>query len=294
MNLLLSRIGLGCVTFGREIDENLSLEILDYAWQNGITIFDTAESYGLGASERILGHWLRSRGVQKDATVITKASFHFDKQGILEALEKSLDRLQLDSADIYLLHKYDAATPLEESLSALSDAVANRLVRRAGCSNFTMAQLSRAIAFAEISVVEALYNLAVREIEVDLFPFCHQRGLTVISYSPLGAGFLTGKYLRGAPVPKGSRFEVIPGHSDIYFSYHTFEIAARIGQLSAATGISPARLALGWVLSKTNIDCVLVGARSTEHVQNALYALDKPLTSKWIEEMNSMSAQEAR
>ncbi len=293
MKPALSRIGMGCVTFGREISEDLSLEILDYAWENGITVYDTAESYGGGASERIVGKWLRTRGLEKQATIATKASLRFDRRGIEEALNRSLERLQLDSVAIYLLHRYDAATPLEESLAALTDGIARGLIRCAGCSNFSADRLAAALEIAALEVTQPIYNLVARDIETDLLPLCREREIAVMSYSPLGAGFLTGKYSPQTPIPQGSRFSVIPGHAKIYFSPEKFGIAAGLRRLSAATGSSPSRLALGWALHNPLVDCVLIGARTVAHVQNAIEALRRPLPAAWIEEMDRMSTRMA-
>jgi len=294
-----SRIGLGCSNFGREIDEQQSFRILDYAFERGITFFDTAESYGGGqarehrkqqfgvddvrettgemhSSEKVLGRWLRSRGVCKEVTIQTKVTSDFSCSHVAQALDDSLDRLGIDCVDIYLLHKYDAESPLEEAVIAMDAVRRSGRTLVVGCSNFNAEQLRAAIALSSKSglvrfeVIQPVYNLVHREIEDDLLPFCQEEHLVVTTYRPLGAGFLTGKYRQDSPVPRGSRFDVIPAHTNVYFSEKNFQIVESLRALSESTGISMARLAMGWVFSNTAIQSVLVGATTTTQIDNAI------------------------
>jgi aryl-alcohol dehydrogenase-like predicted oxidoreductase len=295
----ISRIGLGCSTFGREIDEQQSFRILDYAFERDITFFDTAESYGGGqarqhrkqhlgvddvrettgemhSSEKILGRWLSSRGLRKQVVVQTKVTSDFTCSHVAEALNGSLERLRTDYVDIYLLHKYDSENPLEEAVAAMDNAFRSRKARTVGCSNFNAEQLRAAIALssrnnlARFEVVQPMYNLVHREIEYDLLSFCEQEGIVVTTYSPLGAGFLTGKYSADAPFPQGSRFDVVPAHADVYFSERNFRLVEFLRTLSTHSGESMARLAMGWVFSNNVIQSVLVGATTTAQIDNAI------------------------
>ena len=310
--LEVSRLGLGCVTFGREVDEQTSFAIVDHAIEKGINFFDTAEGYGGGearlcrqrqlglddvrektgemhSSEKILGRWLRARGCRNEVVLQTKIGTNFSRTHLREALDASLERLQTDSVDCYLLHHFEATPPLEETLQALTEAQAAGLICVAGCSNFTAEQLCQALAISRrdslirFEVVQPIYNLVSREIEADLVPLCHQEQIAVTPFSPLGAGFLTGKYSPGpGGIPGGSRFDVIPGHMDIYFSERNFALVEKLRALSQTTGHPMARLALAWVLRNTELTSVLIGATSTTHIDNAVETLGYEFRDEWL------------
>jgi 1-deoxyxylulose-5-phosphate synthase len=306
-----SRISLGCVTFGREINEADSFAILDCAREAGINLLDTAEAYGGGqvhrrtgsagdspelrsvgqemhSSELTLGRWLTSRRCRDEFIVQTKVTPPLSRQRILDSIDASLQRLQIDVIDIFLLHAFDAQTPLAESLEALDSALQAGKIRQVGCSNFSDEQLAAALDVAEgaglprLAVTQLNYNLAVRDADRAMFPLCRRRGVGVQTYSPLGAGFLTGKYQAGEKrLPAGSRFEILPGHADVYFHEDKFLVVERLQRLSSETGISMARLAMAWVLKNSNIDAVLVGARTTSHLQSAIAASEVAFEAAW-------------
>ncbi|MGA2328009.1 MAG: aldo/keto reductase [Bryobacteraceae bacterium] len=288
------RIGLGCVTFGREIDHDAAFAIMDYAVENGITLFDTAESYGDGASDRIVGRWLCSRAMRQRITVETKITRDFTKPHLREALNRSLERLGLDQVDIYMLHSFDASVPMEETLEGLTQAVEEGRTRFAGCSNFSAAQLTTALlisethGFTRLRVIQPIYNLVEREIESELLPLARAQDIGVVSYSPLGAGFLSGKYASDpASIPAGSRFDIKPGHAGIYFKPGHFQVVERLRHKAALTGVPMVRLAMSWALQNPNVDCVLVGARCPAHITNALDALRMPIPAEWKIEMDN-------
>ncbi len=270
----MTRIGLGCVTFGREIGEDESFAILDYAWENGVRLFDTAEVYGGGESERILGKWLASRGVAADVEVMTKTSFRFDGAGIREAAARSLERLGIGSVGYYLLHRFEPAVSLKEQLAALQQLREQKFIHHIGCSNFSLTQLREALSIAKIDVLQNMYSLVARDLEGETMDLCRGNGVAIVTFSPLAAGFLTGKY--GREVPKGSRFDVIPGHQGLYFSAGNFVVVDKLQALAAETGIPEVRLAMGWVLRNPGLDCVLVGARNREQMENAFHCLRSP------------------
>lgn len=303
-NFRVGPISLGCVTFGREIDEASSFRIMDHAVEHGIRLFDTAEAYGpVGssheasrephASECVIGRWLRTRGCREKIVLQTKLLPPLDQSHIDAALRGSLQRLQTNSLDLYLFHNPDPQTPIEQSLAALAPHVAAGRIRHIGCSNFSVDQLRAALDAADrhglprLEVTQSLYNLAIRDIERDLLPLCRERNVGVQAYSPLGAGFLTGKYTRGMQqFPAGSRFDIKPGHARIYFGEHQFQIVDRLRELSDRSGVPMTRLAMAWILRRDDIDTVLVGARTIDHLDNALQALDADLSAQ-IEEMTS-------
>ena len=277
-DLTVSSIGMGCVTFGREISEQASFQVLDHALERGITLFDTAEAYAAGESERVLGNWVSQRGVRDRIVLATKVSGTLTRERVIGSAEGSLTRLQTDTIDLFQLHCWDASTPLEETVAALNELVTSGKVRWVGCSNWTAAQLGMALEMAGASgaarmeSVQPPYNLVQREIEADLLPLCAAHDVGVISYSPLAAGFLTGKYRRGGDVPKGTRFDVIPGHQPIYFTDHGFGILDRLGRVAKEAGQSMISLSLAWVLSRARVTSVLIGARNSGHIDQAFDA----------------------
>ncbi|MFN9754732.1 MAG: aldo/keto reductase [bacterium] len=277
---MVGRIALGCVTFGREIDEAAAFELMDYAVEQGINLFDTAEAYGEGASERIVGRWLRARGCRDRIVLQTKVTTDFSMAHVREALARSLDRLQCEQVDVYLMHSYDAGRPIEESLEAMTWSVDAGKAQTIGGSNFTMEQLRAALAaslarnLAPLRVLQPVYNLVAREAEQSLFPLCAEHGIGITSYSPLGAGFLTGKYTGDrSAMPAGSRFAIKPAHADLYFHPANFEVLAQLRRLAEASGHSLATLAMAWVLRQPAIDSVLTGARDKSHLDNALHCM---------------------
>jgi aryl-alcohol dehydrogenase-like predicted oxidoreductase len=167
----------------------------------------------------------------------------------------------------------------------------------AGCSNFNAEQLNRALDLSEqkglirLGMVQPIYNLTARAIEQDLLKDATERGVAVITYSPLGAGFLSGKYSANREmIPKGSRFDVRPGHADIYFKPENFRLVEKLRVKSEATGLSVSRLAMGWVMSNPMVSSVLVGARSVDQVSAAVETLSAPLPSDLKAEMDEWTS----
>lgn len=306
------RIGLGTATFGREIDEATAYQIMDYALEHGITLFDTAEAYGGGqaqiyrknvygvedvrevsaelhSSEKIVGRWMKSRGTRNAVTILTKVTTNFTRDHVREALAASLERLQTDRADLYFCHSYHAATALE-ALEAMREAKAAGRIRAAGCSNYTGEQLEQAIAGGGrvFEAIENNYNVVTRDIETDVLPVTRRERIGVITYSPLGAGFLMGKYTpdRNA-LPKGTRFDVIPGHADVYFSERNFRWVGQLHEFAARVGVPVARLAMAWVLKNPEVDVMLAGARSVGHLENAVAAASLAFPDEWYAEIGA-------
>ena len=277
-DLEVSRLGMGCVTFGREIERDTCFEVMDRAFERGITLFDTAEAYASGGSETVLGQWIAERGVRDRIVLATKVSGTLTMQRVISSAEDSLRRLQTDCIDLFQLHVWDDTTPLEETLAALTSLVEQGKVRALGCSNWSAWQLSKALlmiqerGFAPMQSVQPPYNLVQREIETDLLPMCADQDIGVLSYSPLGAGFLSGKYRRGQEVPKGTRFDVIPGHQPIYFTDHGYRVLERMDEAVQRSGRSMVQLALSWVLSRPQTTSVLIGGRNPAQVDQAFEA----------------------
>ncbi len=313
----LSFIGLGCVTFGREIDEDASAAILDDAVERGINWLDTAEAYGggnartyrrdvlkvddvretsdiMGSSEIIIGKWMKARGCRDDVVICSKVSSGNSPENIARALQVSLERLQVDCVDIYELHSPDETVPIAESLAALDEEVLAGRIGTVGCSNFNAAQLREALdasareGYARFEVVQPPYNLADPGAQDELFPLCRREEVAITSYSPLAAGFLAGKYTPDLNAfPKGSRFDVIPGHADIYFNDRNFRNVERLRALADNRGIPMVRMAMAWAMGHPDITSVLVGARHAGHLDNAFDALALKADTELRDEMSS-------
>lgn len=253
------QIGLGCVTFGREIDEAASFAILDHAFARGGTHFDTAAAYGGGASETILGKWLASRKPE-GITIATKILPPYDRIDLTD----SLRRLGVEQIDLLYLHQWH-----ETALQAAA-ALEKLPVKRIGASNVTLDQL-RALG-PRFRVIQNNHNLAVRDVTDDLRDYCAANDIAIVTYSPLGAGFLTGKHQNG--VQAGSRFEIVPGHQNVYFHDTAYQRLARLEAIAKRTGNSQAHLALAWALHQPGIDTVLVGGRTPSHLDQAFAALE--------------------
>lgn len=276
-DLNVSSIALGCVTFDREIDPETSFTIMDHAVNCGMNLFDTAEAYAEGKSETVVGQWLKKSGKRDEIVLTTKAAPPLGKR-VIEAAEASLKRLQTDVIDLYQLHSWDNEAPLEETLEALNTLVEQGKVRYIGCSNFAAWQLCKALwkadvnGWARMESIQPNYNVSIRDIEAELLPFCAEEEIGTITYSPLGAGFLTGKYHSVGTSPKGTRFDVRPAHWNVYKGAVSMQRMEGLRSLSNETGRSMVDLALSWVIGQPGVTSVLIGARKLSHIDQAFEA----------------------
>ena len=296
--LQVGAIGLGCVTFGREIDAASAAGVLERALELGVNLLDTAEAYADGASERVLGQLLRPPGVRTRVLVCTKVNGELTPARIRQCADESLARLGLETIDLYLLHNYDVNHSLEPALAALDGLVVAGKVRYIGCSNFSAEQLARALAqqtangWTRFSVLQPMYNLVARRVEKELLPLCRQENIGVLAYSPLGAGFLTGKYTLDAPLPHGSRFALKPGHCRHYFFPRSFAFVSKLQAVAHAAGVPPTRLALAWMLTRADVSSVLVGARSSRHIDEAVAAWrEREPLAPYLDQLTRASAE---
>ena len=253
--LRVSRIGLGGVTFGRETDAETSFAIMDRALECGITLLDTAEAYAAGRSEEVVGQWMADRRSRQQIVLATKVTPPLRRERILSSAEASLRRLRTDCVDLFQLHAWDNAAPLDETLEALDALVQAGKARVVGCSNLAAWQLCKALwrqdahGWARMESVQPNYNLLVRDIEREMLPLCADQEIGVLSYSPLGGGFFTGKYVRGEPAPKGSRLDIVPGMQPIYLHDSGYRVLAGLRAQAEALGTSTTLLALAWAMS---------------------------------------------
>jgi len=302
--LQVSRLCLGTMTFGLQCDEATSVSILDRAAEGGIDFLDTSDAYPLGgdlstrgATEEILGRWLRGK---RDRFILATKCFAptgpapFDagnsRKHILSAVEASLRRLQTDYIDLYQLHGYDRATPIDETLGALDDLVHQGKVRYVGCSNFLTYQLVRAVGrtetlrLARLDCVQPRYNLLFRQIEREMLPYCGEEGIGVIPYNPIAGGLLSGKHVRENPPPEGSRFTLgnaAQNYQDRYWHDREFDTVEAIRKLAGEAGASMVTLAVAWVLANPVITAPIIGASRPDQLGASLdatgFALDEEL-----------------
>ena len=283
-----SALGLGCATFGREIDEAAAFALMDEALSRGMTLFDTAAAYANGSSERIVGAWLTSR---RPAGVIlaTKLLPPYEPAKLEQALEQSLERLGVASVDLLYLHQWHPSVENLETLAVLDGWVRLRRVRALGASNFRVEQLARALSdqrgagLARFAVIQNNHNFAVSDLDPAMLERCAAEEIAVVTYSPLGAGFLTGKHREG--VAAGSRFAIVPGHQAIYFQPEAWRRLERLETVARRHGLAPAHVALAWAMHSRPIDCVLIGGRSVAHLAQAFaaHALNDPALFEELE-----------
>lgn len=263
-----SALGLGTNQFGRVVDEAGAKAILDRAQELGVNFIDTAESYGNGKSEELLGAALAGR--RHEFVVATKTGAGSDPGRLTRAriatrLDESLARLRTDFVDLYYLHVPDAATPLEESLRALEDAQRAGKVRYGAISNHAAWRVAEAVAIAErhgwapVAASQMEYSLVERGVEREMIPACEHFGVSLVPYFPLAGGFLTGKYEPDVPPPADTRFGRAQQRSR-YLTNENFEKLARWKSFAAEHGHSMGELAIAWLLAHPSVCSVIAGA----------------------------------
>ena len=272
--LQVSALGLGTNQFGRVVDEAGAKAIIDQAQQLGMNFIDTAESYGGGASEELLGKALAGR--RDEFVVATKTGAGSDpgrqtRKRITQRLDASLERLATDHIDLYYLHFPDASTPLEESLRVLEDAVRAGKIRYAALSNHAAWQVAEAIGIAQrlgwapISASQMEYSLVERAVEREMIPACEHLGVSLVPYFPLAGGFLTGKYARDVPPPADTRFGRAQQRSR-YLTAENFEKLAGWETFAKERGHTVGELAIAWLLAHPVVCSVIAGATRPEQL----------------------------
>lgn len=288
----LGRIGLGCATFGREIDAAAAFAVMDHAFHHGITHFDTAASYGDGASERIVGNWIKSRSSARGSLLVaTKMKPPYRPEPVERAIAQSRQRLGIETIDLFYLHEWSEDLLDPRVLAVLDRAIHRGEIRAVGASNFSSEQLALILqiqneaGMVPLRLLQNNHNLAVRNIDEKVQQLCAREQVAIVGYSPLGAGFLTGKHRLG--VQPGSRFEVVPGHQNIYFTPAAWARLAHLESIARRTEESLPVLALAWAINQPGIACTLIGARSLNHVDQALRALTLD-TRGWLDELGAI------
>lgn len=296
-----STLALGTMTFGAETDEAGSHAQLDAFVEAGGNLVDTADVYSRGGSEEIIGRWLASRPAEvRDRVVIaTKGRFPMgedvndvglSRRHLQRALDASLRRLGVDCVDLYQVHAWDPVTPVEETLGALDDLVRAGKVRYVGLSNYTGWQVQKAVATArahgwEVPVtLQPQYNLLVRELEWEVVPSCLDAGLGLLPWSPLGGGWLTGKYSPHERPSGATRLGENPERGVEAYDrrssqQRTWDVVDAVRKVADGRGASMAQVALAWLVDRPAVSSVILGARTTEQLADNLGAAGMHLTA---------------
>ena len=306
-----STFALGTMTFGRETDEAGSHEQLDAYVEAGGNLVDTADVYADTESEAIIGRWLSkaSPDVRDRVVVATKGRFPTDdspnglglsRRHLTLALDASLHRLQVDAIDLYQVHAWDPITPLDETLRFFDDAVSAGKVRYFGLSNFTGWQLQRAVTTADFRgwtrpvTLQPQYNLLAREIEWEIVPACLSEGLGLLPWSPLGGGWLTGKYGRDERPTGATRLGENPevgveAYGKRSTMERTWDVVDALGDVATELGVPMSSVALAWVRDRPAVSAVILGARTTEQLTANLAAADVRLSAEQTRRLDEAS-----
>jgi aryl-alcohol dehydrogenase-like predicted oxidoreductase len=297
---VVSGLCLGTMTFGAEADESSAHQQLDLFAEAGGIFVDTADVYAGGMSEEIIGRWFASRpaAVTGPMVLATKGRFGLDEspngaglsaRHLTRALDGSLRRLGLESVDLYQLHAFDPLTPLEETLRTLDGFLRAGKIRYYGLSNFTGWQLTKAVHLARALGVappvtlQPQYSLLVREIEWEIVPAVLDAGMGLLPWSPLGGGWLSGKYQRDQRPSGATRLGEDPGRGmeayDRRGTPRTWQVVDAVRQVARDRGVSMAEIALAWVAGRPAVTSVILGARTTGQLQANLRAADLRLSA---------------
>ena len=308
---VVSNLCLGTMTFGAETDEAGSFAQLDRFAEAGGTFIDTADVYSRGGSEEIVGRWLRDRPGMRDRVVIaTKGRFPMgpgandaglSRVHLTRALDASLRRLGVEAVDLYQAHAWDPLTPLPETLRFFDDAVRAGKIRYAGVSNFTGWQLQKAALLSQhlnltpIVTLQPQYNLLVREIEFEIVPVCQNEGIGILPWSPLGGGWLTGKYRRDTPPTGATRLGENPDRGvEAYAGRNaqerTWRVVDAVREVAEKRGVSMSAVALAWLADRPAVTSVILGARTTEQLDDNLTAADLRLDAEETRLLGEASA----
>ncbi len=305
--LKVSELEMGTQTFGWGADEKAAHAMADLFVEAGGNVFDTANIYNKGVSESMLGSWLKARGNRHSLIIATKVFFPtgngpnesgLSRKHILQSVDESLGRLQTDYVDLYQTHCFDMSTPLDETLRAFDDLVRAGKVRYIGASNFTASQLTKALmlsrmhGWASFISLQAEYSLIVRNTEWELLPVCREEGLGLLAWSPLGGGWLTGKYKRNQSPPPDSRvgrqdrWDDQPEQRESELTWRVTETLIEIGK---DRGKTPAQVALSWLLHQAGVTTAILGARTLDQLKENLGSIGWALSDQEMKKIQASS-----
>lgn len=306
-----STLALGTMTFGDETTEEESHRQIDRFVEAGGTLVDTADVYSRGTSEEIIGRWFakRPREMREHVVLATKGRFAMgegpnevglSRRHLTSALDSSLRRLGVECIDLYQVHAFDPLTPLEETLQFLDDAVTSGKIHYAGLSNFTGWQLQRAVDVAEHRglvrpvTLQPQYNLLAREIEWEILPAAEANGLGLLPWSPLGGGWLTGKYRRDERPTGATRLGENPDRGVEAYDRRssldrTWRVIDATQSVAEELGVSMAQVALAWLVDRPTVTSVIIGARTLEQLEDNLGAAGLHLSEEHTRRLDSAS-----
>ena len=306
-----SALALGTMTFGAEADEAVSHAQLDTFFEAGGTLIDTADVYSQGASEEIIGRWLAKQPpeIRGQVVLATKGRFAMgdgpndvglSRRHMRDALDASLGRLGVESVDLYQTHAFDPRTPLDETLGFLDDAVHAGKISYVGLSNYTGWQVQKVVDLAESRglarpvTLQPQYNLLVREIEWEIVPACESTELGLLPWSPLGGGWLTGKYTKDERPSGATRLGEDPERGVEAYdrrSAHqrTWDVIDAVQSVAQSRGATMAQVALAWVVDRPMVSSVILGARTVEQLQDNLGAAGLHLTEDETAQLDAAS-----
>ena len=304
--LKVSRICLGMMSYGtpewREwvLDEESSRPFIKRALELGINFFDTADMYSAGVSEEVTGRALRDFSRREEVVVATKVYFPTDeddpnagglsRKHIMDAIDGSLERLGMDFVDLYQIHRWDYTTPIEETMEALHDVVKAGKARYIGASSMFAWQFARALYVADANgwtrfvSMQNHYNLVYREEEREMIPLCLEEGIGLIPWSPLARGFLTRPQERSEEKPTARAKSDTYAH-DMYYEPGDYEVVDRVVALAEEKGVTPAQIALAWLLHQPGVDAPIIGATKMPHLEQAVEALEIELAEEELDRL---------
>jgi aryl-alcohol dehydrogenase-like predicted oxidoreductase len=289
------------MSFGGDADEAESAKMFHACRDIGINFFDCADAYSKGKAETILGKLIKDC---RDEIVLTSKCFiQMDdnvlsggagRRHIVQACEASLKRLGTDYLDVFFMHRWSNIVPLEETLRALEKLVADGKVHHLGVSNYSAWQIAKALGIAEknnwqrVDVVQPMYSLVKRQVEVEILELAKAENLGVMTYSPVGGGLLSGKYTRENR-PKGGRISTNPEYTARYKEDWVFEVAEKFSEIANSKDIHPVSLAVAWAAKNEAITCPIIGARSLEQLQPSLDSIKIDMSDALYEELCSIT-----
>src|SRR6187402_655166 len=293
-----SQLCFGTMSFGGDADEMTSAAMYKACREAGINFFDTANEYNKGVSEEILGRLMK--GHRNDLVLTTKVNAQIrpdlnargtSRRHVVEAIEACLKRLQTDRIDVLFLHRYDALTPIEESMRGLEDLVRAGKVIYPAVSNWSAWQTQRAVDlqerhnWARLQVIQPMYSLVKRQAEVEILPMAEHNGIGVIPYSPAAAGLLSGKYFGQA----SGRLKTNKMYEARYGEEWAFETAEKYVALCQAKGLHPVSAAIAWVAAHPAITAPIIGARNLDQLKDSLASVDVAMTPELRKEIADLS-----
>ena len=307
--LKVSRLCLGMMTYGSKkwrqwvLEEEEAKPFVGRALEAGINFFDTADIYSVGESERVTGDLLKHFGDKRENVVVATKVFQtmsddpndrgLSRKHILDSIDKSLKRLQMDYVDLYQIHRWDYSTPIEETMEALNDVVRSGKARYIGASSMFAWQFAKALRASErhgwtrFVSMQNHYNLVYREEEREMIPLCLDEGIGLIPWSPMARGFFAGDRKPGGG-GETVRAKGDPFADELYFRDEDFKVAERVQEVAKARGVTGPQIALAWLLNKPHISAPIIGASKMDHLNQAIAALEIKLSDEEVKRLEEL------